>query len=150
LRASPIRPSELADGVPAELDALILRLLEKRPQRRVGHAADVAAALERLGAEDGLASEGPRPRAYLYRPGFTGRQEPLRELGERLTRLQSGSGGLELIGGGSGVGKTRLVMELARQAKHRKLGVLTGECVPLATVEAAGEARPSVPLQPLR
>jgi tetratricopeptide (TPR) repeat protein len=145
---APRPPSELAPGVPPELDALILSLLAKRPQDRLGHADDVAAALDRLGAEDGLASASPKPRAYLYRPGFTGREEPFLMLTERLSGVeQNGTGSLVLIGGESGVGKTRLAMELIRAATPRRNRVLSGECLPPA---AGVQGQGGAPLQPLR
>jgi protein kinase-like protein/AAA ATPase-like protein len=150
LHSAPDPPSELVDSVPEELDALILRLLAKRPKDRPGHAGDVAAALAALGAEDGLAAAGPRPRTYLYRPGFTGRDEPMRELAEHLSRLEQGKGGLALVGGESGVGKTRLAMELARQAARRKLRVLVGESVTVSLTGEEGAGVRGAALQALR
>ena len=79
-------------------------------------AEAIAGTLRALGAEEVEAASGPRPRPYLYRPGFSGREQPLHELRRELERLQRGLGGLVLIAGESGVGKTRLVLELAREA----------------------------------
>src|SRR5262249_26770478 len=39
-------------------------------------------------------------------------------------------GGMALVGGESGIGKTRLVMELAREAAQQGVHVLFGECLP--------------------
>jgi serine/threonine protein kinase/tetratricopeptide (TPR) repeat protein len=128
--ATPVAPSELVDGVPAALEELILGLLSKDPRDRPGHAGAVAAALGELGAEDGLASTGPRPRAYLYRPGFAGRSEALSELRRHLEGLEGGAGDLVLVGGQSGIGKTRLILELARQTRLSRVQVLVGECAP--------------------
>jgi predicted ATPase/serine/threonine protein kinase len=139
----PAPPSELVDGVPAELDELVLRLLAKEPRQRLGHADAVAAALEALGAEDGLARAGPRARAYLYRPGFAGREPAFGQLEARLEALQKRSGGLVLVGGESGVGKTRLVLELAHLARQRRVEVLGGECLP-GVGSAAQEPVPTV------
>jgi tetratricopeptide (TPR) repeat protein len=130
LEAAPIPPSQQVQGIPPELDALVLRLLAWRPQERIGHADLVAAALEKLGAADGLARAGPRPRAYLYRPSLAGREDQVRALDRLLVRLQAGTGGAVLIGGESGVGKTRLLIELAQQARGQKIDVLSGECLP--------------------
>jgi predicted ATPase len=130
LSAAPAPPSGLVAGVPAELEALILRLLAKEPQQRVGHADDVAVALAGLGAEADPEPSEPRPRPYLYRPRFVGRERPLGELVRRLGSAEEGSGALVLIGGESGSGKTRLLMELAGVAQGRGLHVLAGECVP--------------------
>jgi predicted ATPase len=132
---APIAPSELVDGVTPELDALVLRLLAKDARKRLSHADDLAAALAGLGAQDGLAASGPKPRAYLYRPGFAGREAPLRQLEEALSKLERGSGALVLIGGESGVGKTRLVLELARQSRLRRIQVLTSECTSVGAPE---------------
>jgi eukaryotic-like serine/threonine-protein kinase len=140
----PLPPSERAEDVPPELDALVLRLLEKAPKRRIGHADDVAALLAGLGAdEDGPAGPGvPQPRAYLYRPGFAGRRDVLDELVELSRALSAGTGGLCLVGGESGVGRTRLLLELLREAKMAGVDVLVGEC------RAGGER--GAPLQALR
>jgi serine/threonine protein kinase len=127
LNATPPLPSRLASGVPAALDELVLRLLAKKPADRLGHADDVAAALQALGAHhDSLPAPAPRP--YLYRPDFAGRRESLDQLSHQLARLEQGIGGLTLIGGESGVGKTRLAVELARRAERRGIVVLAGQC----------------------
>jgi predicted ATPase len=127
--AEPQPLSELVEGVPPRLEELVLGLLAKRPQERLGHADVVAAALAELGAEDGLAGAAPPPRPVLYRPSFTGREQELGQCAEHLERLQRGEGGLVLVGGESGVGKTRLAMELARRARREGVQVLTGECL---------------------
>jgi serine/threonine protein kinase/tetratricopeptide (TPR) repeat protein len=130
LKSEPVAPSRLAEEVPAELEALVLRLLAKEPHRRLGHAGAVAEALARLGAQDGLAAAGPSPKAYLYRPRFVGRERPMAELLDRLEQAEARRGGLVLIGGESGVGKTRLAMALASEAHRRDVRVLMGECDP--------------------
>ncbi|WP_245682693.1 serine/threonine-protein kinase [Archangium gephyra] len=131
LRRAPRPPSQVVEGLPPELDALVLRLLAKRPQERLGYAEDVAAALAALGAEAGEPGSTPRPSPYLYRPDFSGRGKPLERLGQALEEASRGRGGCAFLGGESGVGKTRLAMELATEATHRRLAVVTGECVPL-------------------
>jgi predicted ATPase len=125
--------SELVEGVPGEIEDLVLRLLAKDPRERIGHADDVAAALAALGAQDGSSGAGLRPRPYLYRSGFVGRRQVMERLRRRLEALQQGSGGLVLLGGESGAGKTRLAVELGREAARLKLQVFAGECL-------AGEA----------
>jgi eukaryotic-like serine/threonine-protein kinase len=140
---APVPPAKRAHGVPEALDRLVLQLLEKRPQDRLGYADDVAAALAALGAEGPLESELPA-RAYLYRPEFTGRAEAMATLDAALGRLERSSrGGLVLVRGESGVGKTRLSMEMARAATQLDLTVITGQC-------AAGETGAAAPLHPLR
>ncbi|WP_235051117.1 outer membrane protein assembly factor BamB family protein [Yinghuangia soli] len=55
LRATPKRPGELRGGVPAELDELVLALLEKEPRDRPASADEVC---RRLRAAVGLPLEG--------------------------------------------------------------------------------------------
>jgi eukaryotic-like serine/threonine-protein kinase len=124
----PVPPSQLAEGIPPELDELTLRLLAKQPCGRLGYAADVARALECLGAQppDGLPP--PPPRTYLYRAAFEGREAELAWLRQRLERLATGAGGMVLLGGESGIGKTRLALELSREARQLGAVVLADEC----------------------
>jgi eukaryotic-like serine/threonine-protein kinase len=140
LSEAPRPPSERCAGLPAALDELVMRLLAKRPEDRLGYAADVAGALAELGAHNGAGVDAPAPRIYLYRPGFAGREEALARLDARLRDLASGAGALVLVGGESGVGKTRLVLEAARRAADLEALVLVGEAVD-------GAVRP---LEPLR
>ncbi|MBI2568924.1 MAG: protein kinase [Candidatus Schekmanbacteria bacterium] len=148
ISAQPLPPSKLANGLPPELDDLVMRLLSKEPRHRLGHAEDVGAALGRLGAaDDEVAAAGPRGRAYLYRAGMTGRDSPLAALRERVRLAERGRGGLVLLGGESGVGKTRLVVELGREAVNQGVAVLVGECTE-GNLESGGGLRP--PLEPLR
>src|SRR5262245_19998428 len=61
-------------------------------------------------------------------PPLVGRDRELALLHNRLTAAQGGRGGLVLIGGEAGIGKTALVDWLARQATAARLTVLAGHC----------------------
>ncbi|MBI2567812.1 MAG: protein kinase [Candidatus Schekmanbacteria bacterium] len=133
LRSTPRPPSELVDGIPKALDALIGRLLMKDARARLGYAEDLAAELERLGASrDGLLA-GPPPRPYLYRPRFVGREETLETLNDAMPRYGSGHGRLLLLRGESGVGKTRFALEAMHSPRLRGARVMIGECPPPGT-----------------
>src|SRR5262249_35092516 len=108
LNAAPPPPSHFTDRVPAALDHLVLRMLEKRPPDRLGYADDVAAALAEHGAGGWTDSDAPPARPYLYRAAFAGRGDVFDELVSALDDARAGAGGCALIGGESGVGKTRL------------------------------------------
>lgn len=150
LQDEPVRPSRIAGPLPTGLDSLVLRLLAKSPADRVGHADDVAARLAELGAENGWTEQAPSPRAYLYRPGLAGREAALHECESDLTRLRAGQGGLVLVAGESGVGKTRFALEFARRASAAGLRVLTGECLPASSSDATGSSAAGRPLEPFR
>lgn len=97
-------------------------------------------------------------------PKFVGRLEELGALVGLLGQLADGRPGAALVAGEAGVGKTRLLEELAHRAEAREVQVLVGGCVPLGGdllpyapfVEALrgrlsdlghGEERPGTPTQ---
>jgi DNA-binding SARP family transcriptional activator len=57
---------------------------------------------------------------------FVGRESVLQHLCEQLTRADEGKGRMLLVSGEAGVGKTRLVAELATEARRRGAAVLWG------------------------
>ncbi len=140
LHDAPPPPSEHRDEIPLALDRLVLKLLEKDPGKRFGYATDLARALGGLGASNGIWPVSSTSLSYLYRPGLSGRDLELRRLRNRLENLERDGGGVILLGGESGIGKTRLLVELAREAKKSGFRVVVSE----ATVERKG------PLQLLR
>ncbi|WP_437965136.1 AAA family ATPase [Sorangium sp. So ce260] len=150
--APPQRPSALVTGLPAALDDLILALLAKNPQHRVQYAADVATRLVALGAA-AERDEGPPPRVYLYRPVLAGRTDAVCKLQVMVQRAASERrGGIALVCGESGSGKTRLVREVSRAVTARglPLRVFSGVCVAPGAGEAGATAAMAAPLQPLR
>ena len=149
LRRDPATPSHLVEGVPPELDALILKLLAREPRDRIGYADTVAAAIARLSGVAERATDLPKPQAYLYRPGLAGRRDELAALERHAARLAAGTGGLVLVGGESGAGKTRLLTELTRTAYASRTAVLLGECAPAAPASAEGERGGGAPLEGL-
>jgi predicted ATPase len=62
---------------------------------------------------------------------FVGRTNELAWLHQLLARAGGGQPLLVLLGGEAGVGKTRLVEQLAATARERGVRVLAGGCVPL-------------------
>ena len=59
---------------------------------------------------------------------FVGRQRELERLRERFQRAARGDGGLVLVAGEPGIGKTRLVEQAASEATELGALVLTGHC----------------------
>ncbi len=150
LQKMPAPPSRYVEGISKKLDDLVLRLLAKHPRARPGYAGDVASDLLLLGADSAVAEPSPQPRAFLYRPGFTGREKLFGRLRNRAGALAATpKGEVLLIGGERGVGKTRLALELASATARTGLLILTGEARPLAG-GIPGEAPTMAPLQALR
>jgi eukaryotic-like serine/threonine-protein kinase len=146
---APAPPSKSAIGVTPELDELVMGLLAKDPRERVGYAEDVAAALDRIINDDAAPSAQTSEPAYLYRPDFAGRGTTLDRLTSRLGERGREGGSITLISGESGLGKTRLVLELGARAVAAGMTVVTGECKPVGAVALDGGAR-SAPLHPFR
>jgi DNA-binding CsgD family transcriptional regulator len=74
-------------------------------------------------------------------PTLIGRRSELAELQEAAQRAAAGRPGLVLVAGEAGVGKSRLVAELAAWARTERFRVLTGGCVSLS-----GEVAPFAPI----
>ncbi|MFN7974354.1 MAG: protein kinase [Acidobacteriota bacterium] len=127
LTVVPPKASSLAPDVPAGVDAIVARLLAKEPADRFGYASDVASALARAGAENGVYGGAPRGRTYLYHPGFAGRDDEIRIVKSALRSPQSAYRAVLLVGE-SGAGKTRLASEVARRIADAGQMVMAGQC----------------------
>ena len=143
-RDPPPRPSQLVTNLPPELEHLVLSLLAKRARDRIGHADDLAAALRALGAR--VVPEEPRTSVsvpYLYRPELAGRRDVMATLQRHRVATNDGRGALVLIAGESGIGKTFLAAESARQAALQRpaWAVITGECVAVSSEAGPAETR---------
>jgi hypothetical protein len=70
-------------------------------------------------------------------PRFIGRRDELMALEHALgrTREGEGCGSLVFVGGEAGVGKSRLIAELAGRAERDGMAVVVGECLPLCEGE---------------
>ncbi len=115
LSLEPRAPVDLVEGLDRELDTLLLSMLAKQPQRRPSRAEDVLLELGRR-ARTLPSTSIPAPGPGLYRPRLVGRAQELAELDELLARARGGRGGLVMLSGTSGTGKTRLLNELYRHA----------------------------------
>jgi predicted ATPase/DNA-binding SARP family transcriptional activator len=90
--------------------------------------------------------DGERPRRNLL--PFVGREAEMEQLSARWALAARGRGGVVMLGGEAGIGKTRLAAELSRQAEKEGARVLSGsttfaEPMPYqATVQALDSALP--------
>jgi tetratricopeptide (TPR) repeat protein len=133
LRNGVSPPSSLMPGLDARFDELTLRLITRQPRDRMAYADEVGQALDRIGAvEQQQAANVATGGGYLYRPSLVGRAGAMTTLDGLLRRCQNGQGGLALVTGGSGAGKTRLALELAGQARRQGFKVVLGTCTGVA------------------
>ena len=123
-------------GSGAQIDyAIFDKLLAKTPDDRYQSFEDVSVEVRRLRdvsstwtepvsavEDDGESTVGSR------RTPFVGRDAEQAELGRWLDRAARGRGGLVLVGGEPGVGKTRLVEQVLETARQQRCLTLTGRC----------------------
>jgi hypothetical protein len=132
-------PSEVVDGVPAELDALCRELLDRTPERRPTGPE----ILRRLGAS-GAAARGVNDER---RPvALVGREAQLKELDDALARVGAGRPVTVRVSGRAGMGKSALVQSfLDRAVEQSGAVVLTGrayerESLPYKAIDSAIDA----------
>jgi serine/threonine protein kinase/tetratricopeptide (TPR) repeat protein len=105
---------------------VLMQLLSKRPEQRYASAEEAIEALSAAIGQPAPAETAAIRESYLQAARFVGRETELSTLVSTLNQARSGQGSTWLIGGESGVGKTRLVDELRTQALVQGILVLRG------------------------
>jgi len=115
-RSKPQAPNAYAPDVPGELSNLILRLLTLDRSGRPQSASEVISRLSMLA---GLPQENYAQisRAYLTTPTLVGRVSALLDVRRRMLGLVRGDGGVLLVRGEAGSGRSRLLDACALEAK---------------------------------
>ncbi|MDD9942625.1 MAG: serine/threonine-protein kinase [Myxococcales bacterium] len=115
-RRPPKSIRSLVVDLPARLAHLIESLLHREPNARPPSAAYVIEALTSIGElppqrdlEDAM--------SYVATPALVGRDREMARLRSELERLQEGRGGRLLLESSPGVGRTRVLSELALEAR---------------------------------
>ena len=127
LNTPPVAPSWHREDCPPSLDRLIVGLLEKDPQKR---PQDASTLLDQLTAIDPHEQPVQRSEGHilerLSRGVFVGREKELERLRNAFDEAMSGHGGLVMLVGEPGIGKTRTAQELETYARMRGAQVLQG------------------------
>ncbi len=122
----PRAPSEIAEGIPADLDRLCRDLLHPDPDRRPSGEE----VLRRLGADGDAETAGDGDAAEVRAAPFVGRAAELETLRAGLDEARAGATISLLVHGEPGMGKTALVRRFldAEAEADPSLLVLTGRC----------------------
>jgi len=132
LNTPPVSPSWHSPDLPAGLEALILRLLEKDPQSRPASISEVKQALEAIASgTEPLIPEAETPNhkaSPIYRRVFVGREKELKSLQTAFDRAVSGEGSVMMVVGEPGIGKTALCEHTATYVSMRGGLALVGHC----------------------
>ena len=124
-------PSFFADGIPADLKALCVRLLKRKPEERP--LGDEIAAF--FGG-DFAEADG---QATHQLPLFVGRERHLAELNGSFQQIQTGRTVVSRVHGRSGAGKSTLIQHfLDELAGRHQAVVLTGRCYEQESVPFKG------------
>ena len=121
----PPAASDVEPGVPRHLDELTVRLLSREPQRRPGAAQEILYQLDVREPTD----------ASTFSPPLVGRQPQIDRLKDAVATLTRRRGGVVILEGEEGSGRTRLLGHAAEAASA--LGF---------TVHTLGVTRPDGPV----
>ena len=120
---------EILPGAPIGLDGIIRRLLSPQHSKRYSRAVDVigdfSAAVGELVPRETTAIR----ESFLQAAEFVGRYHEISGFRKRLNRLEEGKGAAVLVGGESGVGKSRLIEEIRTEALVAGALVVRGQAV---------------------
>ena len=146
LAVAPPALTELRAELGRPLDRFLAGLLSKQPEQRPASAQAVEAQLWRFlhqWRENGSLLEADLPDLAVPHSGLIAREAPMAALQQAVDGLRQGQGGVVLILGEAGIGKTSLVTALrpglARQPVlyASSKGELSGHPVPYGSLSAA-------------
>jgi ABC-type transport system substrate-binding protein/serine/threonine protein kinase len=129
----PQPPRSLGLELDDELESIVMRCLEKDPEKRPQKGSDLAELLRRYQVKHRESEQmktivvsrsevTPRPALAP----FVGREAEMKELQMRLHAAKSGECQLVVLSGDAGIGKTRLLDELETLARAQQIKVLHG------------------------
>ncbi|MEJ5165872.1 MAG: tetratricopeptide repeat protein, partial [Thermoanaerobaculia bacterium] len=137
LKKNPTPPTIYNSLIPVEMEEVILKLLEKEPQRRFGYALEVAQRIKRIledfrkgevrvRTQETVAVEVKLPEQLLKVP-WTGKKEELKKLLFSIEELKKRKGKLINITGEHGSGKSRFLEEVKAKAVEEGFFVFSGQ-----------------------
>jgi tetratricopeptide (TPR) repeat protein len=115
--------------VPDAIVQVLTRLLAKRPEDRYSTAGEALAALNHALGQGGRVQRREVRESFLQAARLVGRDSELAQLTSMLKRAKWRDGSAWLVGGESGVGKSRLLNETHTRALVLGASVLRGQAV---------------------
>ncbi|TXK76408.1 AAA family ATPase [Paenibacillus sp. N3.4] len=109
LATSPLPLTNQRTHLPDSLASIIMKLLEKNPDKRYQNAAFLIADLDKIGRSHDT---------FFTEPGFHGREYEISMLTQAFYSACFGSTEMVYISGEAGIGKTSLMDEIFRKQQH--------------------------------
>jgi len=129
LREAILRDKPSLAAIDPDVAPIVARLLAKRAEERPAGVDEVIAALSARTGQPLSVETAATRESFLQAAELVGRDEELGALDEMLDGAASGKGSGALVGGESGVGKSRLIDELRARALVDGVVVLRGQAV---------------------
>jgi Nif-specific regulatory protein len=121
-------PSSINPHVPPELEAIILKLLEKDPRHRYASAAALLFAVAEASGHSVPTGELLLGRGELYAAPLIGRGTEVNQLMSLIGQAREGNGCGVIVAGAEGVGKSRIVRDVTLRAQLDGARVFSGRC----------------------
>jgi tetratricopeptide (TPR) repeat protein len=121
--------SELEIDISGPLGDIVRVLLQRRPEQRYPDAETALRALAAAATTSIPVETSQTRESFLQATALVGRQSEVALLTAALTQARNGRGSVHLVGGESGVGKSRLCAELRTIALVDDGWVATGQAV---------------------
>jgi tetratricopeptide (TPR) repeat protein len=142
LNEDPISVTDLNPELPEALDRVVAKALRKELNSRYQSADEFAADLKKVKdhLKDGIEAEAAELDLIAavdkekrdvrgFQAGLVGREKEFETLKKLLVLTGESEGQTVLIAGEAGIGKSRLVAELQKYARNKKITMLTGRCL---------------------
>ncbi|WP_086482102.1 AAA family ATPase [Oceanospirillum sanctuarii] len=131
----PPSPLEINPRLPEALSQIVLKLVAKDADQRYqsshGISFDLKTCLqqwqEKQQVENFMLASHDLPERFVLPQKLYGRHEFIRQLNERYDETASGQGGIVLISGYAGVGKSSLVHEIRQTVNEQKGHFISGK-----------------------
>lgn len=124
----PRAPSQLAQSIPATLDALVMELIQLDPSERPDSAAEVMLRLTSIAGLP-VSEQVTVSGAYLVTPNLVGRDHFLTRFRRRLRRAQQGHGRALSVTADRGLGRTRALDACALEVKLAGGSLARADCL---------------------
>lgn len=109
------------------LVSVLSRLLHKDPSQRYTSASEVLAFYAESTSQPSVLENEATRESFLQAARFVGREDEFKQLMAAMANAREGNGSAWLIGGESGVGKSRLLDELRTHGLVDRMLVLRGQ-----------------------